>query len=92
MKTYLGTVKEKLEKEEKKVAEQQKQVDKAESELKAAKEDLKRKRVDEEKIQIHKATWKKQIKKELEEQEAKEQDEVGQVMYETHRRKKRGQS
>lgn len=89
MKAYLKVVKERLSVEEAKVIEQKKQVMLAERNLEEAKLDLKKKRVEEEKISFHKEQWLKQINVELEKKEVKEQDEIGQVLYEAERRKKR---
>ncbi|MCH9608597.1 MAG: hypothetical protein S4CHLAM45_11750 [Chlamydiales bacterium] len=89
MKGYIKVVEERKGKAEKKVAEQETQVQKAEEELEAAKEDLRVKRLEEEKITIHKEEWEKEIKQELDKQEAKEQDEVGQLLYESQKRKKK---
>lgn len=92
MKAYLKVVKERLAKEEEKVEEQQKQVEIAERNLEEAQSDLQRKRVDEEKLKLHKEQWVKEMKADLAKKEAKEHDEIGQVMYEPHRRKKKEQS
>lgn len=89
MKAYLKVVKEKLAKEEAKVKEQQKQVKTAEQNLELAKQDLYRKRIEAEKIEIHKVAWNKEKQKEQMRLEAKEQDEVGTTIHQT-RRKKRG--
>lgn len=92
MKVYLKEVKEKLAKEEIKVQKQQEQVKIAEQHLEEAKLELKQKRLEEEKIQLHKENWTKEMKIEFAQQEAKEQDEIGQVLYEGHRRKKKESS
>ncbi len=87
MKAYLKVVKEKLLKEEAKVKAQIEQVRIAERNLQEAQRDLKKKRVEEEKISLHKEQWVKEMKIEHAKQEAKEQDEIGQVLYEGKRRK-----
>lgn len=89
MKAYLKIVKEKLVKEDAKVKEQKAQVRTAERNLEDAKKELHKKRIEEEKIKMHHEQWLKEIKSELSKQEAKEHDEIGQVLYESHRRKKK---
>ncbi|MCH9626805.1 MAG: hypothetical protein S4CHLAM2_04360 [Chlamydiales bacterium] len=89
MKAYLKVVKEKLAKEEEKVQQQQQHVRAAESELEAAKEELNQRRIEEKKIETHKKEWEKEARIELAKEEAKEQDEIGQVLYESHRKKKK---
>ncbi|MCP5469557.1 MAG: type III secretion T3S chaperone [Chlamydiales bacterium] len=89
MKAYLKVVKEKLAKEEEKVEKQKEQVKAAEKALEAAKEELKKKRMEEEKIKVHREEWEKEMKREEAIQEAKDQDELGQLMHESQRRKKR---
>jgi len=91
MKAYLKVVKEKLVKEETKVKTQQEQVKTAERNLEQAKLDLKKKRMEEEKISLHKEHWIKEMKIEHAKQEAKEQDEIGQVLYEAKRRRKQSE-
>jgi flagellar biosynthesis chaperone FliJ len=88
MKAYLKVVKERLAKEEAKVKTQKEQVRVAERNLEDARRDLKKKRIEEEKISLHKEQWIKEMKLEHAKQEAKEQDEIGQVLYESQRRKK----
>ncbi|MCH9611148.1 MAG: hypothetical protein S4CHLAM81_14780 [Chlamydiales bacterium] len=89
MKSYLKVVDERLVKEEEKVQKQQEQVKIAEKALEEAKEDLKKKRLEEEKIKIHREEWQKEQKKEMAIQEAKDQDELGQLMHESQKRKRR---
>lgn len=89
MKVYLKITKEKLVKEEAKVKEQQKQVQTAKKNLEAAQKELYRKRIEEEKIILHKDNWMMQTKIEIEKNEAKEHDEIGQVFYESAKRKKK---
>ncbi len=89
MKAYLKVVDEKLEKAEARVVEQQKQVDAAEKAVEEAKEELRLKRLEEEKIKIHKEEWAKEVKLELSKKEAKEHDEIGQLMHESQKRQKR---
>lgn len=89
MKSYLKVVDEKLKIEEKKVADQKKIVEKAEKDLEVAKEDLRQKRVEVDKIAMHKKDWEKGVKKELEIQETKETDELGSMTY-SMQKKQRG--
>lgn len=93
MKKYLEVVKEDLAAEEEKVKEQQSQVDLAEKNLEAAKLLLKQRRLELDKMEIHKAEWWRVMRKELRIAEEKEQDELGQATYlarraEERRRKK----
>lgn len=89
MKSYLKVVDEKLRIEEKKVADQKKVVEKAEKDLEQAKEDLRHKRVEVDKISMHKKDWEKGIKKEMEAQESKETDELGSLTH-SMQKKQRG--
>jgi flagellar biosynthesis chaperone FliJ len=88
MKNYLKVVKERLVKEEAKVKAQQEQVRIAEKNLEAARADLQRKRVEEEKILLHKEHWEKEMQAEIAKKEAKEHDEIGQLLHESKKRKK----
>ena len=88
MKVYLKVVKEKLVKEEEKVKAQKEQVRVAERNLEEARKELKKKRLEEEKITLHKEQWVKEARREFEHQEAKEQDEIGQVLHEAHKKKR----
>lgn len=88
MKAYLKVVLEKLQVEEKKVLDQKEQVKLAEKNLEAAKADLKKKRQDVDKLLTHKVDWEKEMRKEEEIQEGREQDEVGSVMHLIHKRGK----
>ncbi len=88
MKSYLKVVKEKLVKEEAKVKTQKEQVRVAEKKLEDAKVDLKKKRTEEEKISLHKEQWMKEMRLEEAKKEANEQDEIGQLLYESNKRKR----
>ena len=87
MKIYLKTVDEKLKVEEKKVKDQKIKVDAAQKEVDEAKHQLNVKRQEVDKLQTHKVRWEKEKRKELELLEEKEMDEIGQIVYELHRRK-----
>ncbi len=89
MKDYLKVVAAKLEEEEKKVKEQQKQVDAAEERVAEAKEELRLKRLEVDKLEIHKKDWLKMMKIELKREEERELDELGNIIYQNHMRKSR---
>lgn len=86
MKDYLKVVAKKLEEEEKKVEEQKKQVEAAEEAVKQAKEELRLKRLEVDKLNIHKKDWLQLMKEELRREEARELDEIGNVIYQLHQR------
>jgi len=86
MKAYLKVAKEKLEVEEKKVKDQQAQVDLAKKALEQAIEELKIKRQQVDKLVDHKKVWTKEMIKELEILEAREQDEVGSTTFINYQR------
>jgi len=86
MKDYLKVVAAKLEEEEKKVAEQQKQVEAAKERVEQAKEELRLKRLEVDKLNIHKEGWLKVMRAELERQEEREMDELGSVIYQMRQR------
>lgn len=88
MKAYLKVAKERVTLEEKKVVDQKKQVETAEKNLEAAKATLKLKRLEVDKLQSHRVDWTKEMRKELDVIEGREQDELGSVMYTTRSRKK----
>lgn len=88
MKSYLKVVKEQLAKEEIKVKKQKEQVALAEKNLEAAQAELQRKRVELEKIKMHKEEWEKETKHEMMKEEAKESDEVGTLTHQAEKRKK----
>ncbi len=88
MKAYIKLVKENLAVEEKKVADQKEQVKVAEQNVvKAKKElDLRQKEVD--KVKEHRADWIKGIMREMEADEARVQDELGNIIFSLHNRQK----
>lgn len=89
MKAYLKVVKERVAVEEKKVNEQKKVVETAQKNLEAAKVDLQIKRQEVDKLLSHKHDWLKEMRKEQEIIEGREQDELGSVIHTTnHRRSK----
>lgn len=88
MKAYLKVVKEKLAAEEKKVADQKKQVEAAEKNLEEARRVLKERRQEVDKFLSHKKDWLKEMRREQEIIEGREQDELGSTMYSSRHRKK----
>ncbi len=88
MKVYSKVVEEKLKAEEKKVQDQKEQVKIAEKNLEAAKEELKRNRMEVDKLLTHKVDWEKEMRREEEIQEGREQDEIGSVMHLIHKRRR----
>jgi hypothetical protein len=87
MKVYLKLVDEKLKVEEKKVKDQKEQVAIAEKNLAQAKLDLQQKRQEVDKLLTHQKDWEKEMRKELEIIEGREQDELGNIIYTVHHRK-----
>ena len=87
MKVYLKIVDEKLKVEEKKVKDQKEQVTIAEKNLHQAKEDLRLKRHEVDKLLIHQKDWEKEMRKEQEIKEGREQDELGSTIYTSQHRR-----
>ena len=87
MKVYVKVVKERLKVEEKKVKDQQDQVDVAEKNLELAKKELAIKRQEVDKLETHRLDWEKEMRKEAEVIEGREQDDLGSVIYLTNLRK-----
>ncbi len=87
MKNYIKTVDEKILVEEKKVEQQQEQVNVAIRNVEIAEEDLRMRRQEVDKLKTHKEDWIKQMKREMELEEEKEMDEIGQVLYALNQRK-----
>jgi flagellar export protein FliJ len=87
MKSYLNVVKEKLKVEDKKVADQQAKVDTATKDLEEARRQLQIKRQEVDKLEMHRADWKKTMRKEEELKEEREYDEIGNIIYGIHSRK-----
>ena len=87
MKVYIKIVDEKLKVEEKKVKDQQEQVNTAQKNLDQAKENLRIKRQEVDKLLNHKKDWEKEMRKELEIIEGREQDELGSMIYTTNKRR-----
>jgi len=89
MKVYIKVVEEKLKVEEKKVLDQKQQVEVAEKNLEMARNELKKKRLEVDKLQTHQTDWEKELKREEDILQGREQDEVGNVMFLSNRRKRR---
>jgi flagellar biosynthesis chaperone FliJ len=84
---YMKIVEEKLQSQEKRVAAQKEEVVKAEEAVEAARRDMFKRQRDVEKLKEHKGMWTKEMRKELEKEEAKEEDETGAIHF---IRKKKG--
>ena len=91
MKRYIDVTKEKLEIEERKVEDQKEQVKAAEKKVEQAKLHLKKKKQEVDKLEEHKIIWFKEKKREIELEEIKEQDELGNAMFLTNLIKKQRQ-
>ena len=88
MKNYLKEVQERLKVEDKKVKEQEDQVKLAEKEVELAIEELRRKRIDVDKLHTHKKDWEVEVRKEEEIINAREEDEMGTIIFSKHTREK----
>lgn len=81
MRQYLESVEEKLAIEEDKVKKQKLQVEQAKTALEEAQQLWRERMKEVDKIKEHRKQWLFEAKRELEREEAKEQDELGSVMY-----------
>jgi hypothetical protein len=86
MKAYLKVAKERVKTEEKKVKDQQAQVDIAMKNLQQAQNDLKLRRMEVDKMETHRKDWMKQMLKEEEIMEGREQDELGTLIFSAKQR------
>lgn len=86
MKVYLKVVEENLKTEEKKVNDQKEQVKNAEKNLEQAIQALKLRRLEVDKLLTHKQDWEKEMRKEEEIIEGREQDDIGSIVYMMHRK------
>ncbi|KAF3362302.1 Uncharacterized protein PHSC3_001131 [Chlamydiales bacterium STE3] len=86
MKIYLKVVQENLKAEEKKVNDQKEQVKTAQKNLEAALQHLKFRRLEVDKLLTHRQDWEKEMRKEEEIIEGREQDEIGSVVYMMNKR------
>lgn len=86
MKAYLKVAKERVKIEEKKVKEQQDQVEIATKNLQMAELELRMKRQEVDKLHTHRKDWEKQMRKEEEIIEGREQDEIGTIIFSARQR------
>lgn len=86
MKSYLKIVEGQLAEKEKKVLDQRKQVDLAQKQVDLAAEEVRQKRLDLEKLILHKEEWSKEVRTWIEQKEEVEHDEQGSA---THALKKK---
>ncbi len=89
MKAYLKVVKEKLAQEEEKVKKQKDQVKLAEKQVEEAKSALRARRLELEKVNVHKVEWSKIQEREMLRKEEREEDEMGSTLYEGKRKKEK---
>lgn len=87
MRQYLSVVEEKLLQEEDKVKKQKLALEQAEVDLKNAQEAWKQCIKEVDKLKEHRKLWTKQMMAEIEREEAKEQDELGSVIFLNNLRK-----
>lgn len=88
MKAYLKVVKENLKMEEKKVNDQKEQVKIAQKNLDDAIQALKMRRLEVDKLLTHKQDWEREMRREEDIIEGREQDDIGSVVYMMHRKTK----
>jgi flagellar biosynthesis chaperone FliJ len=86
MKAYLKVAKERVKIEEKKVKDQQDQVDIAQKNLNEAQNNLRLRRQEVDKMETHRKDWLKELKREEEIVEGREQDELGTIIYSSRKR------
>ncbi|ANH78512.1 type III secretion T3S chaperone [Candidatus Chlamydia sanziniae] len=89
IKAYIKVVAIQLAEEEEKVNKQKEVVLAAAKELEKAEANLAKRRKEEEKTRLHKEAWMKEALKEEARAEEKEQDEMGQLLYQLHQKKQR---
>lgn len=89
MKAYIKVVQENLKNEEKKVKEQKEQVEIAKQNLEIAIKDLAFRRLEVDKIELHKKDWLKTLMKEMEIKEENEFNEQGSVIYSMQQKEKK---
>ncbi|MBN1914485.1 MAG: type III secretion T3S chaperone [Parachlamydiales bacterium] len=88
-KQYIEVVSERLLEQMAKVEKQKMALKKAQKDFDEAKTELFNRKKDIEKLDIHKAEWKKEIHKMYEQAEALEQDEIGSIRYTMQKKEKR---
>ncbi|WP_100934438.1 type III secretion T3S chaperone [Candidatus Chlamydia corallus] len=89
IKSYIKVVAVELSEEEEKVNKQKDVVLAASKELEKAEVNLAKRRKEEEKTRLHKEEWMKEALKEEARAEEKEQDEMGQLLFQLRQKKKR---
>ncbi|AAD18845.1 hypothetical protein CpB0733 [Chlamydia pneumoniae TW-183] len=89
IKSYIKVVAVQLSEEEEKVNKQKEVVLAASKELEKAEVNLAKRRKEEEKTRLHKEEWMKEALKEEARAEEKEQDEMGQLLFQLRQKKKR---
>jgi flagellar biosynthesis chaperone FliJ len=89
MKAYLKVALEKVKVEEKKVKEQRDQVELAEKALEEARHDLKLRRLEVDKLETHREDWEREMRKEMDIIEGREQDELGSTIYTTNQNRRK---
>ncbi len=87
MKNYLKVVDERVVTEQEKVNAQKQEVEKAKENLAIAREEVRRKQTEVDKLDLHKEQWTKVTKDELQREQDKELDEIGNVLYLKNREK-----
>lgn len=86
-KDYIKVVSDDLKVEQKKVTTQEEQVKTAKKNLSEAQDQLKIKRQEVDKLNMHQTDWAKSMKKEMDLQEEREQDELGFLVHLSNKRK-----
>lgn len=86
MKAYLKIALERINAEEKRVKDQKVQVENAEKNLENARQELRIKRQEVDKFVNHRQDWRKEMLKEQEIIDAREQDELGSIIFSTQQR------
>ncbi len=89
MKAYLKVALEKVKVEEKKVKEQRDQVELAEKALEEARHDLKLRRIELDKLETHREDWEREMRRESDIIEGREQDELGSTIYTTNQNRRK---
>jgi flagellar biosynthesis chaperone FliJ len=86
-KVYLKICQEKVIVEEKKVAEQKEQVELAKRNVEIAKKELQQRRLEVDKLLTHRKDWMKEMQKELDIEEGRQQDEIGELTFTLRKRR-----
>ncbi len=89
MKAYLKVAHEMVKIEEKKVKEQRDQVEIAEKALEEARELLKLRRLEVDKLQTHQIDWEREMRREMEIIEGREQDDLGSTIHTTNQARRK---